>query len=206
MKEHFKQQIEDDRYDGEVYFLVEYAMTRELFKTPNSEIDDLSEIYEFVRNGSGSNFPVFKLKEENEMIFGIGEENQKLITLVVELNRKLRDERDEHRRVLSPQAFAFEYCSVFYGTGRQTGKTYWIQENAKVGDLIITRKVSIIKTTYKNVHADIMSLIQLNNSDDLPSYNNIFIDVDRFLDSDELGILYKKLAVQNLKQTFIHLG
>ena len=205
MKEHFKLQLDNDRYDGEVYFLVESDNGCELFKTPNSEIDDLSEIYEFVRNGNGSGscFPVFKPKE---IIMNINEENQKLITLAVELNRKLRDERVEHRRVLSIEAFAFEYCSVFYGAGRQTGKSYWIKENAIPGDLIITRKVAIIKTTYKNVHADIMSLIQLNNSDDLPSYNNIFIDVDRFLDSDELGILYSKLSVRNLKQTFIHLG
>lgn len=137
-----------------------------------------------------------------------------ILDCVIELNKKLRSDRDGLRENLGLHTYMSEHCTIRFNVGRQVGKTEYIKRNCGPEDLII-----ILKNAYKRMflecpvdRRDIVSIRQyLNNITyyKIKPYKNIWIDEFTFVNdviNGDLRLLYDVLGRNEVEQTFVFLG
>ena len=103
---------------------------------------------------------------------------------------------------LPPDLWSKEFCTVHCNVGRCSGKTSFIKQAAKIGDLIVVQYVEN-KTHFINSSAKVISANEVTGETE--SYNFIYVDepgeVFKIIDRD---VFYKYLS--DGTQTFVFIG
>lgn len=133
-------------------------------------------------------------------------ENGKIIDASLAINEKFRALRPELQQYLGHVSYAIDYCSIHFDTGRMSGKTTWIKNTAKAGDLIVVRNVDTGKHQFAKVPATVLSIKQIPLAKPHRTFNRVFFDDSKFMNHSEILTAYQILAKKGASQMFIHIG
>lgn len=130
----------------------------------------------------------------------------KLLDELVRINRVNRTSLLESFDSMGPAAFAESLSTVRLGAGRMIGKTHYIKQRAKAGDLIVVMNTRIRDEYFGDSRAEVISARQLKNERPLPRFSTIYVDDQRYVFKEVCeNELYAKLA-RDPDQTFVFLG
>jgi hypothetical protein len=133
-----------------------------------------------------------------------------LIEGLIELNKQCRIHiKESDRYSVSPLFYAIEFCTVAVNIGRGVGKTTFIKNHAKKGDLVMVINSIAKRIQYgKNIEFDIITLDELDKVRGR-RYQNIYIDEPAAVfegDFEKKINAYQLLIDPYKDQTFVLLG
>lgn len=129
---------------------------------------------------------------------------------LLKLNKSNRLKYKTETCNIDPIYYALEFCTVKCDIGRRVGKTKYIQQNAKKGDLVVVANERI-KTLYKRVkfEFDVLTIDYIIKSRSREfQFKNIYIDepIMVFRNRQSLDEFYIIMVQPKIEQTFIFLG
>lgn len=130
----------------------------------------------------------------------------KLLDELVRINRVNRTSMRDCFHNMGPAAFAESLSTVRLGVGRMIGKTSYIKQRAKAGDLVVVINTRTRDEIFGDCRAEVISARQLKKEKALPRFATIYVDDQRYV-FQEVGEkdLYAKLA-RDPDQIFVFLG
>lgn len=133
-----------------------------------------------------------------------------LIESLIETNKQFRKHlQDESKYSVSPLFYALEFCTIAVDIGRGVGKTTFIKNHAKRGDLVVTYNFNTKRIHYgMHTEYDVIAPFELEKMKG-KRYKNIYIDEPALVfegDYEKKLDFYRFIIYDYDEQTFVLLG